>query len=301
MFLILLASKGLLVNKLSSRSSLSLKWLALGALCLCLVILAGCTSNPTIGQKSDSALLFDMTNGTGQDISAIAIGSAWSKDFSSDLDQSEPLADGKKATLYFTADSYAIPSNPDEKPLGADGKELDIALQPLANIQIKTADGMTYVMHQINLEDIQDATVKLSDGVAYLSYTSKESKQTVETLESEKAYADALKTQKEAEEKAAKEAKEAEEKAKAEAEAKEKAEKEAAEKAAKEQAEAEAAAQAAAEQAAAEQAQQQAQQAAAQPAAPAPQSTPAPAPAQPQANANAGASEDACVDDLILR
>lgn len=199
--------------------------LALMCLCaLCAIGLTACSQEQTIGDKSDDAVSFALTNETGEDIESVAVKNYASTSYGAALTQEEALANGDTATLYCVEPEAAESNEGD-----TDDDAPAVALNALTDVQVTMTSGMVYELHQLNLTDIKDATIKLEGELAYLSYTSNETGEAVDTLDAEQAYQQQVK-----EAAAAKAAAEA--KAKEEAEKKAAAEKAAKEKAAKEKA-----------------------------------------------------------------
>lgn len=167
---------------------------------LCLLACSGCTQTLTIGTNSDGAVKIDAKNETGQAITALAVKNSFAKDFTDALEQQGDWANDASATLYI--DPTIIEVSSEETVEGQNGmatKESDVVIEPRMDIQITTADGMTYELHQLNASDIKDAALKIENGTAYLVYTSIESGQEVNTLEAELAYQEQARAAAEAE------------------------------------------------------------------------------------------------------
>lgn len=171
---------------------------------VCLLVCAGCASTFTIGTASQDAVKISAKNETGQAITAVAVKSSFAEDFSDALEQSGDWQSDATAELYLDPAIVEVSS---EKTVEGENatvtEEQDVILEPRTDIQITTADGMTYELHQLNIEDIKDATVKLEGDTAYLVYTSIATGEEVDTLEAEQAYQDQQKAAEEAERAAA--------------------------------------------------------------------------------------------------
>lgn len=167
---------------------------------VCLLACAGCASTFTIGTDSEDAVKISAKNETGQAITALAVKSTLAEDFSDALEQSGDWASDATAELYLDPAIIEVTS---EKTVEGENatvtEEQDVILEPRTDIRITTADGMTYELHQLNIEDIKDATVKLEGDTAYLVYTSIATGEEVDTLEAEQAYRDQQKAAAEAE------------------------------------------------------------------------------------------------------
>lgn len=167
---------------------------------LCLLAFSGCAQTLTIGSNSDGAVKIDAKNETGQAITALAVKNSFAQDFTDALEQQGDWANDAPATLYI--DPAIIEVSSEETVEGQNGtatKESDVMIAPRMDIQITTADGMTYELHQLNASDIKDATLKIENGTAYLVYTSIASGQEVNTLEAELAYQEQARAAAEAE------------------------------------------------------------------------------------------------------
>ena len=162
--------------------------------------LAGCSKGYDVefGSDSDSASKINITNDTGSSISALEVTTDETVTEISNniISDSSTWDSGNTAKIgYAGSDSLTI--------------------------LFKTSES-TYVMHNLDLQNVEKATLKIDGEYAYLEY--EKDGNTVNTLEDEKAYVKAQQEKKEAEEKAKAEA---QQKAKEEAEAKAKAEEEA--------------------------------------------------------------------------
>lgn len=189
-------------------------------LSLCVLFCAGCSQTFTIGTNSNDAVKISAKNETGQSITSLALVSPITQEASEPLEQDGDWDNGSTAELYLDQTIVEIATaGTVEGENGTAEEESDIVLEPLMTIQFTTADGMTYTLHQLNLEDIKDATVKIEDGTAYLVYTSIATGEEVNTLESELAYQAELKAAEEAAQKQAAEQQAAKEKAEQQAKA----------------------------------------------------------------------------------
>lgn len=164
-----------------------------------LLAFSGCSQTLTIGSDTDGAVKIDAKNETGQAITAVAAKSSLAQEFSEALEQQGDWANDTSATLYL--DPTIIEVSSEAAAEGQNGtvtEESDVVLEPRMDIQITTADGMTYELHQLNASDIKDATFKIDNGTAYLIYTSIATGQEVNTLEAELAYQEQVKAAAEA-------------------------------------------------------------------------------------------------------
>ena len=219
-------------------------------LCLCMIGLAGtvtgCGSKKeetpvveeekkepelkAIGQEDKEAFKVEVKNATGKNIKGVAIKLTDEDAYPENmLEEGDVFADQESRNLYYKA----LEKNENEdvteesETTENDGTEDEKVLEQGYDVQLTFEDDSTAELHAFPFGDIEKGELCYADDVAYLTYTSIESKEQIDTKEAELAVKQA------AEQKAAEEA--------------------AAQAAAAQKAAEEAAAQAAAEQAAAEQ------------------------------------------------
>ena len=218
-------------------------------LCLCMIGLAGtvtgCGSKKeetpvveeekkepelkAIGQEDKEAFKVEVKNATGKNIKGVAIKLTDEDAYPENmLEEGDVFADQESRNLYYKA----LEKNENEdvteesETTENDGTEDEKVLEQGYDVQLTFEDDSTAELHAFPFGDIEKGDLCYADDVAYLTYTSIESKEQIDTKEAELAVKQA------AEQKAAEEAAQA---------------------AAEQKAAEEAAAQAAAEQAAAEQ------------------------------------------------
>ena len=219
-------------------------------LCLCMIGLAGtvtgCGSKKeetpvveeekkepelkAIGQEDKEAFKVEVKNATGKNIKGVAIKLTDEDAYPENmLEEGDVFADQESRNLYYKA----LEKNENEdvteesETTENDGTDDEKVLEQGYDVQLTFEDDSTAELHAFPFGDIEKGDLCYADDVAYLTYTSIESKEQIDTKEAELAVKQA------AEQKAAEEA--------------------AAQAAAVQKAAEEAAAQAAAEQAAAEQ------------------------------------------------
>lgn len=146
-----------------------------------------------IGNKTADSYEILITNSVGQDITGITAKSSDKQEWPDNM-----LASGKKFTKDETVKLYYTP----EKEDTAVQEKTDKAVKPSYDVQLTFADGTICQLSSFAFEDMEEAAIKYEDKVAFLEYTSKETKEKVSTKEQELG----LKAQKEQEEKARKEA-----------------------------------------------------------------------------------------------
>ena|GEM_PF-4113695 len=135
---------------------------------------ASTATQKTIGTQVTDGATIALSNGLGKDINGVYVKATADSAYGSNLMGSgNVFKSNETATLYCPAITTA-----------ATGSE--VALRPTADVRLTCSDGSSYELHQLNLTDIKDAKVALSDGVAYLEYTSATDSQKVSTLETEK-------------------------------------------------------------------------------------------------------------------
>ena len=218
-------------------------------LCLCMIGLAGtvtgCGSKKeetpvveeekkepelkAIGQEDKEAFKVEVKNATGKNIKGVAIKLTDEDAYPENmLEEGDVFADQESRNLYYKA----LDKNENEdvteefETTENDGTDDEKVLEQGYDVQLTFEDDSTAELHAFPFGDIEKGDLCYADDVAYLTYTSIESKEQIDTKEAELAVKQA------AEQKAAEEAAQA---------------------AAEQKAAEEAAAQAAAEQAAAEQ------------------------------------------------
>ena len=218
-------------------------------LCLCMIGLAGtvtgCGSKKeetpvveeekkepelkAIGQEDKEAFKVEVKNATGKNIKGVAIKLTDEDAYPENmLEEGDVFADQESRNLYYKA----LEKNENEdvteesETTENDGTDDEKVLEQGYDVQLTFEDDSTAELHAFPFGDIEKGDLCYADDVAYLTYTSIESKEQIDTKEAELAVKQA------AEHKAAEEAAQA---------------------AAEQKAAEEAAAQAAAEQAAAEQ------------------------------------------------
>ena len=218
-------------------------------LCLCMIGLAGtvtgCGSKKeetpvveeekkepelkAIGQEDKEAFKVEVKNATGKNIKGVAIKLTDEDAYPENmLEEGDVFADQESRNLYYKA----LEKNENEdvteefETTENDGTDDEKVLEQGYDFQLTFEDDSTAELHAFPFGDIEKGDLCYADDVAYLTYTSIESKEQIDTKEAELAVKQA------AEQKAAEEAAQA---------------------AAEQKAAEEAAAQAAAEQAAAEQ------------------------------------------------
>ena len=219
-------------------------------LCLCMIGLAGtvtgCGSKKeetpvveeekkepelkAIGQEDKEAFKVEVKNATGKNIKGVAIKLTDEEAYPENmLEEGDVFADQESRNLYYKAPEKNENEDVTEESETTEnnGTDDEKVLEQGYDVQLTFEDDSTAELHAFPFGDIEKGNLCYADDVAYLTYTSIESKEQIDTKEAELAVKQA------AEQKAAEEA--------------------AAQAAAEQKAAEEAAAQAAAEQAAAEQ------------------------------------------------
>ena len=231
-------------------------------LCLCMIGLAGtvtgCGSKKeetpvveeekkepelkAIGQEDKEAFKVEVKNATGKNIKGVAIKLTDEDAYPENmLEEGDVFADQESRNLYYKA----LEKNENEEVTEEsettenDGTGDEKVLEQGYDVQLTFEDDSTAELHAFPFGDIEKGDLCYADDVAYLTYTSIESKEQIDTKEAELAVKQAAE-QKAAEEAAAQAA--AEQKAAEEAAAQAAAEQKAAEEAAARKKEAEQAA-----------------------------------------------------------
>ena len=192
-------------------------------LCLCMIGLAGmvtgCGSQKeetpvveeekkepelkTIGQEDKEAFKVEVKNATGKNIKGVAIKLTDEEAYPENmLEEGEIFADQESRNLYYKA----LEKNENEdvteesETTENDGTEDEKVLEQGYDVQLTFEDDSTAELHAFPFGDIEKGDLCYADDVAYLTYTSIESKEQIDTKEAELAVKQA------AEQKAAEEA-----------------------------------------------------------------------------------------------
>lgn len=175
----------------------------------------------TIGKKTEDAFVVKLENKTGQEIRELKVRLAGTGEWTENVvPADQPVARDEKVEFCYVPEKKADSAAETEPVEGTEGDGSRFAVQESWDVMVTLADGKSYQMSGFPFKDMDAASIKLEDEVAFIEYKSKESKEMVSTKEQElglKAKAAA-----EAEAKAAAEAQaaaEAEAKAAAEAQA----------------------------------------------------------------------------------
>lgn len=159
----------------------------------------------TLGTETNNAYSVLLTNQTGQSIISLKVGTGDSiAEESNLLEGTEAYTDNEQVELFYTP------------PVSEDTGESEKELTPEYEMALTLADGTEHILHGFPFDDIAEGVIKVQEeGIAYLSYQSVATGQTVETLDAEKAIINQAREEAEraAAEKAAAEAKAAAEEA----------------------------------------------------------------------------------------
>lgn len=179
-----------------------------------------------IGKPSDGAIEIIALNDTGKDITGVAIKTSGEEAFGASLiSEKEKIEDGEKVQLYLpvkesavdaategsgeganvganaSANSNAAGSASSGAAAGSNAVESaatdaanpanDVILRTLYDVSLTFDDESTAVLHNINLDELEEVTVLLAkEGIAYITYET-DSGKTESTLETEKALKEA--------------------------------------------------------------------------------------------------------------
>lgn len=149
-------------------------------------LLFGCSSKPAeepveeekvavIGQESETAVFFDIVNGTGKDIKSVTVKTSSMEKYPENMMTESVFTADETCTMYYE--------------LSADVKDeaTDKVVSEEYTVQITFADDSTAELHAFPFEDIKEACIiKLDGEIAYIEYTSLNNEK-VSTLEAEKA------------------------------------------------------------------------------------------------------------------
>ena len=140
---------------------------------------SGAPASATVvfGTQSEEGASFEMVNKTGKDITVIEVKSTGDEAYQTSLiPEGEVLKNGESAQVFLPKIEAAV------------SEASDIMTKPMADARIVTSDGNQFELHQIDVYDVTDAAVRLSDAVAYLEYKSLASNEALSTLAAELAW-----------------------------------------------------------------------------------------------------------------
>lgn len=141
-----------------------------------------------IGEESETAYKVVLENGTEQNVTVFSVKSSSEEEFpESMLPEKELFAADEKRALYVEKEA-------DEKQ--AKGEKL---LDPQYDIRFMLEDGREFMLHAFPFGDIEEGVIKIEGEIAYLEYTSVESKKPISTKEAELAVLESEKAEAEQE------------------------------------------------------------------------------------------------------
>ena len=140
----------------------------------------------SVGQQTAGAATFELANKTGKAITGLSVKATTATEYPASL-----LAGGKSiengTTVQLNCPAIDAPAASASSASAASSGA--VALNATADIRLDMSDGSTYVLHQVVVDDVKDASVRVTDGIAYMEYTSKTDGKPVSMLEAEKAIA----------------------------------------------------------------------------------------------------------------
>ena len=171
----------------------------------------------TIGQESEEACEILLTNGTGSTITGLAVKSSADAGYPANMMTSEQKFEADETVDFFftpeyqggdmsesgeeTADAQNGGTAEDEtQSADASEDQAPIAAAQINvtySLQMSMEDGSVYELTSFPVEDMEEAELKLEDGVAFVAYTSTSEEVEINTKETElavKADKDAAKT-----------------------------------------------------------------------------------------------------------
>lgn len=127
------------------------------------------------GTEAEGGASFVLTNETGKAIRSLAVKPTHAEEYLANIiAEGAEFAQGAKATIHLPK-------------IEAD-ENSDIEMRALADVKIVLDGDEEYVLHQINVGDMVDPVIRISEGIAYLDYKSASAAETVSTLETEKSW-----------------------------------------------------------------------------------------------------------------
>lgn len=155
-----------------------------------------------IGKETDTALMIEVTNKTGKDITSFAVKAMEEEDYQKSLVDEKTKIEADEAVIIYIEPYSASGSEGDtasgaesgtenepaaESSESSSAAENDVVLRTLYNIALAFDDDATAVVHDLNLEGLPAFSIHLtSDGIAYIEYVNDDGK-TESTLETERA------------------------------------------------------------------------------------------------------------------
>lgn len=131
-----------------------------------------------IGTKTEKSFEVKMTNGTGQDISAISVKSSEEEAYPENmLTAPDVFLKDETRILYYE------PKESTEEQATETGKVIPTAY----SIQLTLADSSVFELHSFPFEEMKEGAVKLQDGIAYVTYKGADSDSEISTLDAELA------------------------------------------------------------------------------------------------------------------
>ena len=138
---------------------------------------APASATVVFGTQSEEGASFEMVNKTGKDITVIEVKSTGDEAYQTSLiPEGEVLKNGASAQVFLPKIEAAV------------SEASDIMTKPMADVRIVTSDGNQFELHQVDVYDVTDAAVRLSDAVGYLEYKSLASNEALSTLAAELAW-----------------------------------------------------------------------------------------------------------------
>lgn len=151
----------------------------------------------SFGEETSDSLSAVFENGTEQAIKGIAVRSSEEKDFGEDLMQEgEQIAPGEMFRVFVSpADTQDASASPSEEAAASDASAADpeevgmpdVQFNETYDIRLTLADDTQPVLYDLGFDDIDTGviTYSASDEVAYVTYVSTKTAQTISTLDAQ--------------------------------------------------------------------------------------------------------------------
>ena len=147
---------------------------------------------PVIGVRTEGENTYavGLTNQTGKNITGFTIKDTEAAEYPDNmLPDGETYAAGEERALYYSPENQETTADSDSQT--SSGSSTEAALEPQYEAKVTFEDGTESTWHAIPFGDMEEGSLNLEGTVIYVTYISTTTGENVNTLESEKAAADA--------------------------------------------------------------------------------------------------------------
>lgn len=152
----------------------------------------------TIGEEKEGCLTFTVKNSSKRKITGIAVKSADEAEYPDDLkmEENDVFESGERRELFYTDETEADAEKETREDAAAqtdaasEEENTDVKELKKYSIRLTFDDQTTAELHDVTVEDFDKFVIRQKDGVYYITYTSLETKEKVDTYEAEKVIAD---------------------------------------------------------------------------------------------------------------